>query len=115
MSSARWANDLVPFGVTLTFGENSARIALSGEFDVATGSALVDAATSAVARYKFVDLDFGGVSFIDSCGVRAVIKVKRFADAYGALLAVSGVDTKVREVFEIAGVAEVLGLGDPPA
>ena len=88
MGAAMWESDLSPHGVTLTFGAVSARIALEGSVDVATGVALVDAATSAVSRFRFLDLDLAAVTSIDGPGVRSLIKIKRFADAYGAIVSV---------------------------
>jgi anti-anti-sigma factor len=105
-----WESDLAPFGVELTFGDEGARIALSGQVDVATGAALVDAATSAVARYPLVQIDLGAVTSIDSNGLRALVKVKRFADAYGVLLAVTDVGGAVEDALVTSGVGVELGL-----
>jgi anti-anti-sigma factor len=114
MGTAMWADDLVPYGVTLTFGIGRARIALAGEFDVATGAALVDATTSAVARYALVEIDLRDVTFLDSHGCRALLKVKRFADAYDSKISVVGVSEQARETIEFAGIGPQLG-GLPPA
>lgn len=104
-----WAGDLGPYGVTLTFGDDAARIALSGQVDVATGSALIDAATSAVARYAVVEMDLSGVTFIDSIGLRALLKVKRFADAYDTTVAFVAVSSPVRATIGLAGLADQFG------
>lgn len=104
-----WEGDLSPHGVTLTFGAFAARIALVGAVDVATGGALVDAATSAVARFKFLDLDLAGVTAIDDPGLRSLIKVKRFADAYGALVSVVEASPVARAALASSGLGAQLG------
>lgn len=109
MGAPMWADDLGRFGVVLTFHDDCARIALSGPVDVACGAALIDAATSAVARYKFVELDLSAVAAIDDVGVRALVKVKRFADAYDALVAVIGVPPVVDAALD-ADTKGFLGL-----
>jgi len=107
MGAAMWADDLVPFGVRLSFEGDRAFIALSGDFDVATGSAFVDAMTSAVARYEVIDLDLGDVSFIDSAGIRSLIKARRFADAYGSRIVCSTTAERVTELLAISGCADL--------
>lgn len=101
MGAPMWSEDLGPFGVELTFHPDCARIALSGPVDVACGAALVDAATSAVARYKFVEIDLAAVTAIDEVGVRALVKVKRFADAHDALLSVVGTPAVVDGALDV--------------
>lgn len=109
MGTPMWADDLGPYGVVLTFERDCARIALAGDVDVATGSALIDAMTSAVARYKFVELDLGDVSAMDEIGARALVKAKRFADAHDALLAVVHVPDVVTAALD-PGARSFLGV-----
>lgn len=97
VGSVMWEGDLSPFGVRLVFEGERAVISLVGEVDVATGVALVDAATSAVARYRFVDIDLGAATAIDDAGLRSLLKVQRFADAHGALVSVVGAAGPVAE------------------
>ena len=109
MGAAMWESDLSPHGVTLTFGAVSARIALEGSVDVATGVALVDAATSAVSRFRFLDLDLAAVTSIDGPGVRSLIKIKRFADAYGAIVSVVEASPVAGEALVASGLDADLG------
>jgi len=99
-----WEQDLAPFGVALHFDEDRARISLRGEVDVATGAALVDAATSAVARYRFVEIDLAEATSLSEPGVRALVKVTRFAEAYGSLLGFTGATGSVADDLAGAGL-----------
>ena len=108
-----WESDLGPHGVSLTFEPDRARIALRGQVDVATGSALVDAATSAVARYRCVDLDLASVTSIDELGMRSLVKVKRFADAYQTAISVVAASDVVSAALAEAGLSMQLGFLTP--
>ncbi len=74
MSDPMWADDLAPHGVELRFERDHAHISLLGQVDLATGVALVDAATSAVARYERVELDLSGVTWIGDAGPSTRVK-----------------------------------------
>lgn len=106
-----WASDLAPHGVELRFGDAGAVIALDGQVDVETGLALIDAATSAVARYPAVELDLGRVTAIDEPGLRSLVKVQRFADAYGVAVTVVRPSPAVEAALAEAGLTGQLGTG----
>lgn len=102
--AAMWADDLSPFGVTLTFGDDRATIALDGDVGVATGAALIDAATSAVARFDRVDIALHGATGIDESGMRSLVKVLRFAEAHRARVMIVGGTGVVAEALLSSGI-----------
>jgi len=109
MGTAMWESDLAPHGVQLEFDDDRATIRLSGDVDVATGSALMDAATSAVARFRLVDIDLGGVTAMGEHGLRSLVKVRRFADAYRSVVAVVAASPTAADALREAGLVEILG------
>lgn len=104
-----WADDLGPHGVELTFSDDHATIALSGAVDVGTGSALLDAATSAVARYRQVEISLHRATAIDDSGLLSLLKVKRFADAHRARVALVGGTGAVAEALVASGIGSQFG------
>jgi anti-anti-sigma factor len=57
-------------------------------------------------------VDLGGVEFITSAGLRALLLAQRTVTAQGARLVVCGVRGVVREVFRIARFDTLLSLAD---
>lgn len=109
MSDPMWADDLAPHGVELRFERDHAHISLLGQVDLATGVALVDAATSAVARYERVELDLSGVTWIGDAGLRSLVKVRRFCDAHDARVAVVAASSVAAEALSESDAGAALG------
>jgi anti-anti-sigma factor len=80
---------------------------VAGDLDLATVSRLDDA----IARLDGETvLDLGGVSFVDSSGLHALVRARSDRPA----LRIENVAPNVRRVFDLAGVTGVL-LGDGTA
>jgi anti-sigma B factor antagonist len=87
-------------------------LAVSGEIDVAGGTAVREAMEEAGReRVPELDLDLREVSFIDSSGLAAVLHGARTLDALGTPLRThSPHGSEARLVIEMAGVGGILGL-----
>jgi anti-anti-sigma factor len=86
------------------------RIAIKGELDLASAPDLLrrlDAAVDA-APGATVEVDFHGVTFIDSTGLGVLVACRRRATVHGGELRVVNVRENVRQVFEITGLDKVL-------
>jgi anti-sigma B factor antagonist len=57
-------------------------------------------------------VDLGGVEFITSAGLRALLLAQRTVSAAGSKLVVCGIDGVVREVFRIARFDVLLSVAD---
>jgi anti-anti-sigma factor len=100
-----------PFDIAVVETEDAVRLVLSGELDIATAplldAALAEAEAGSAAR---ILVDIGGVPFIDSSGLRALIGA---ADRTAAdRLAVTGAGPQARRLFELSGAARRLALVD---
>jgi len=69
-------------------------------------NALVDAGP------KKVVVDFSGVDYISSAGLRVVLTTAKRVKAAGGALTLSGVTANVKEVFDVSGFASIFGLHD---
>jgi anti-sigma B factor antagonist len=84
-------------------------VTVTGELDLATAPQLeavfegVDATPS-----DRVLVDLAGVTFLDSSGIRALVRAKRRLDGVGAGLFLEALSDSARQVLDISGVLEAL-------
>jgi anti-anti-sigma factor len=64
------------------------------------------------AGEKFLVADFGGVDFLASMGIRALIKPYQTLAQSGGRLVVANLGDSVREVFKIAGIDQAVPIFD---
>jgi anti-sigma B factor antagonist len=84
-------------------------VSLSGEIDLAAEPAIVEAFTQAVTDDVDLDLvylDVSGVTFIDSCGLRALLRCREVATAHGVELSLTATEGPVTRLLELAGLDE---------
>jgi anti-sigma B factor antagonist len=85
-----------------------------GEVDLATAAPLEARTLEVLATgCKHVVIDLRGVSFIDSCGIRALITAHRRAHELGAKATVIVGNGQTRRVLELARVLDHLDIEDP--
>jgi len=84
-------------------------VTVSGELDLATAPELeaVFEGVAATASDRVL-VDLGQVSFLDSSGIRALVRAKRRLDVIGAPLVIDAVSDPARQVLEISGVLDAL-------
>jgi anti-sigma B factor antagonist len=83
-------------------GENSQHVELSGEFDLAAEAPLIEAVDGlARSGTGLVVLDLANVNFIDSSGVRALLKLHR---DHGDRVRLGPMSPAAQRVLRIAGL-----------
>jgi anti-anti-sigma factor len=86
-----------------------AAYALKGELDMAGGEALVRRVTDLAASTSGpIEIDLEEVRFIDSSGVRALLRLNEAARGSGRTLAVRNLTPDVRRLLDLVGVTELL-------
>jgi anti-sigma B factor antagonist len=86
-----------------------ALLSVGGEIDLLTAPSLVAAAEEPLgASPSALVLDLSQVTFCDSAGVAALVKIYHRAVQIGAELRVRGARQMVRHVLEISGVDHVI-------
>jgi anti-anti-sigma factor len=85
-------------------------IVVEGEIDIATAPELGRRLDEALAGHPgdLVDVDFSGVTFVDSSGLGVLIAAQRRARTSGGDLCVSNLPHNLRTVFELTGLDKVL-------
>ena len=89
-------------------------LAVTGEVDAATVPALEEAATALLAADEAtaLALDFSGVTFCDSAGLRVLLKLRDAASVNGGSVRIRGASGLVARVFEVTGLGPLFDL--PP-
>lgn len=83
----------------------------SGRLDGTTAPAFEQAVLAAVDRHPpRLVLDLGGLEYVSSAGLRAILLAVKRGNAVGCALAACGLRDHIREVFDLSGFATVLPL-----
>jgi anti-sigma B factor antagonist len=106
---------LALFRVTIEPLAEARLIRASGEFDRSTAERLSSALDAARADGVTTLLDLSAVSFIDSAGLRALLRRARAVDAHDCAWFIVGASSVVRRLVEVSGTRSQLPLGAPPA
>jgi anti-sigma B factor antagonist len=93
----------------ISLPDGSARVDVQGDIDLLVESPLVEQVADLLAPNgdSRVLLDLRAVDFIDSSGVRALVRLHQ---AHGDRVELAAVSHQVRRVLEIVGLAEQLGV-----
>jgi anti-anti-sigma factor len=103
---------LPPFSVTTVRTAEHTVLFVSGEMDIATADEFTVAAREQLATGPVV-LDLHDLSFMDSCGLRALIGLLRQREQEGWSLAVgSNLHSNVKQLLEMTGMLGELPLQD---
>lgn len=82
---------------------------LEGEIDLARAPEFrAQLQEHAKAKCRALVLDFGGVRYIDSSGLATIVEYVRLAHAFNGRLALAQVNERVRTVFELVRLHEIL-------
>lgn len=94
----------LPFAIESELREESARLTLTGELDLATAPRLGEAVDGVLARGAHtLVIDIAAITFVDSSGLRLLIALSIRAGEEGWTLALTRPAPQARAVFEITG------------
>ena len=86
-------------------------LALSGRLDTTTAPKLQDALIPEFDTVKHVELDFSGLAYVSSAGLRVLLMGEKTAKATGGKFTLVNVSEEIMEVFEMTGFADILNIG----
>ena len=96
-----------------TCPDGTVRVSLQGELDVASAPELVHALEELRRSDTWFVLDLRDLHFMDSTGLRAVIRVSKQASSQGRTLRVIRGNETVHRVFELTGADEMVEFVEP--
>jgi anti-anti-sigma factor len=99
-------------------GTHAVRLVARGELDVYVGPVIIDRVTQLAEQgVKLIVLDLSGVTFLDSSGLREIIKASNILSSHDGQLLIEGATGATQRVLEITGMLEHFragGDGDRP-
>jgi len=94
-------------------GERTFVVTLAGECDLGTSPELARALESISGNGpRVVVVDLSALEFIDSSGINVLVGAARALAGAGGSLTLAGASGRVRRVFEIAHVPDIVALAD---
>jgi anti-anti-sigma factor len=81
---------------------------LTGRLDIVTAPKLQEVLTEAITSAEKVELDFAGVDYVSSAGLRVLLLGKKNAKTSGKSMTLKNVSHEVMDVFEITGFSGIL-------
>lgn len=85
-------------------------VAFGGSLDSGTSPEAQKALDEVVAGAKKVLLDFSGLDYISSAGLRVLLGAAKKLKSSGGSFGMFGLNQSVKEVFEISGFATILAV-----
>lgn len=85
-------------------------VRLGGEIDLAVADELADVVLGCLDRADDVELDFGEVTFIDSSGLGALVRVRNEATQRGKTLSLVDVGRPTLRLLEITGLRDAFDI-----
>lgn len=93
--------------VTGSAGSERRTLAVSGEVDLATiEEFLAEADACLDAAAETVEIDLGEVTFIDSSGLGALVRIRNAARDRSKVLVLTNVPASVERLFAVTGLSE---------
>lgn len=89
-------------------GEAAVTLTLTGEVDAATAPILDQALANAFASgCSHITLDMGDLQFMDSSGIRVLVRNGEHVRAGGGALRISAMSRPVQQLMDLTGLADV--------
>jgi stage II sporulation protein AA (anti-sigma F factor antagonist) len=97
-------------------GTHAVRLVARGELDVYVGPVIVENVDKLARQgVKLIVLDLSGVTFLDSSGLREIIKAGNLMESHDGQLLIEGATGAAQRVLEITGMLEHYRSGDRDA
>ena len=93
--------------ITKTAENGVLRIALEGRLDTNTAPQLESELKSSLSGVTELDLDFSGLEYISSAGLRVLLAAQKAMNKQGRMT-ILNVGETIMEVFEITGFVDIL-------
>lgn len=87
--------------------ENAATLKVSGRLDTTTAPKLEAAISELAGTCEQLVLDFEGLQYISSAGLRVILKAQKAMSAKGGMKLLH-VNETIMEIFEITGFSDIL-------
>jgi anti-anti-sigma factor len=83
-------------------------VSTQGRLDGATSTTFADRFAKLIGNQPNILIDFSGVDFVTSAGLRAVLSILKKVKSANGMLALCGVQPAVREILDITGLTPMM-------
>ena len=87
--------------------ETKLTLKLDGRLDTTTAPMLEDEIKASIAGVQKLELDFGGLAYLSSAGLRVLLGAQKIMNQQGKMI-ISTVNDTIMEVFELTGFSKIL-------
>ena len=94
--------------IVKTQNEGAATLSLTGRLDTITAPKLQEALTEVIPLSEAIELDFAGVDYVSSAGLRVLLFGQKNMQSADKTMKLTNVSSEVMEVFEITGFSGML-------
>ena len=94
--------------INKTLENGKLTLTLEGRLDTTTAPKLQEALIPAFDEAKEIALDFAGLAYVSSAGLRVLMTGQKTAKAKGASMTIRNVSQEIMEVFDMTGFADIL-------
>lgn len=94
--------------ISTSYEGDAATVAVSGHLNTNTAGELEQELSEVFGRTYRVTLDFAGLDYLSSAGLRVLVGAQKQVVAAGGAMRIVNLADDVREVFEITGLIDVL-------
>lgn len=95
-------------GIRTSVGGSKATVVVEGRLDVKLAPSLDDAIQGLPEEVRDIEVDFEGVSFVSSAGLRALVKGNKLAGSRGGSFCVTHPCEDVRSVLVMTGISDYI-------
>ena len=97
--------------MTITKKQNEAalELALNGRLDTTTAPELEKELVTALKDVSELTLDFAGLDYISSAGLRVLLSAQKTMNKQGSMK-IKNVNEIIMEIFEVTGFADILSI-----
>ena len=93
-----------------TQNDEVAILKLTGRLDTVTAPKLQDALTEVISKAVDLELDFAGVDYASSAGLRVLLLGHKNTQAAGKTMTLKNVSSEVMEIFDVTGFSGILNI-----
>ena len=94
--------------IKTTTTTEGAELTLTGRLDTVTSTKLQTALTEVIQSSETVVLDFAGVEYVSSAGLRVLLQGQKTAQGADKSMKLKNVSSEVMEVFDVTGFSGIL-------
>ena len=96
-------------------GDGLCVVRVAGELDIAAAPEFIDVVRASLGRCTTVELDLGDVTFIDSSGLGALVRLRKEADAQDASLRLTEISAATDRLLRLTGLVDVFDISTSQA